>query len=82
MKEKLVGEITHYFGKIDVAIIKLKEALKEGDIIHVMGNDIDFTQTVSSMQVDHECVKIARKGTLVGLKMSAKVKEGAKIFLA
>ena len=81
MKEKLVGKITHYFGKIDVAIIKLQDALKEGDTIHIVGNGVDFTQVVSSMQVDHENVKIAKKGSLVGLKVDGKSKEGDEVFL-
>ena len=44
---KLIGEITHYFGKIKVAVVKLKGALKEGDKIRIVGGeDTDFEQTV------------------------------------
>ena len=81
MAEKLIGEITHYFGKIDVAIIKLKDALKEGDTIHIKGKDTDFTQSVSSMQVEHEKVKSVKKGVTIGIKVEKKIKEGDQVFL-
>ena len=81
MKEKLVGEITHYFGKIDVAIIKVKDVLKEGDTIHIKGKETDFTQNVSSIQVDHENVGVAKKGSMVGIKVTGKIKEGDEVFL-
>jgi len=81
MKEKLIGEITHYFGKINVAIVKLYDTLKEGDTIHIKGKNTDFTQTVSSMQIDHENVKIAKKGATVGMKVNNKIKEEDEIYL-
>ena len=36
---KLIGEITHFFGKIKVGVIKLKSPLKEGDTIRVVGGE-------------------------------------------
>jgi len=81
MKEKLIGEITHYFGKIDVAIVKLHDTLKEGDVIHIKGKDTDFTQTVSSMQIEHKNVKTAKKGATIGMKVNNKIKEGDEIYL-
>ena len=81
MEEKLIGEITHYFGKINVAIIKLKDALKEGDRIHIKGKGTDFTQTVSSIQIEHKNVKSAKKGEMVGIKVDQKVKEEDEVFL-
>lgn len=81
MSEKLIGEITHYFGKIEVAIIKLKDTLKEGDTIHIKGKNTDFTQSVSSMQVEHENVKSAKKGEMIGIKVEKKITEGDQVFL-
>ena len=79
-KEKLVGEITHYFGNIGVAVIKASDKIKEGDTIHIVGGDADFTQEVASMEVDHEKVKEAKKGTEFGLKMEQKAREGYKVY--
>ena len=32
-EEKLVGRITHYFGKVEVGVIELSDVLKIGDTI-------------------------------------------------
>lgn len=77
IKEKKVGKITHYFSEIKVAVIKLKEPLKEGDKIKITGGeDTNFSQQVKSMQIDHEKVKTAKKGKSIGVKVSKKVREG------
>ncbi len=79
-KEKLVGKITHYFKKIQVAIIELTANLKMGDEIHIKGHVSDFTQIVDSMQIEHKNVKKAGKGDAIGLKVSELVREGDKVY--
>jgi len=70
---KLVGEVTHYFSEIGVAVLKIASPIKEGDEIRLIGGEnTDFTQGVSSMQIDHEKVKTAKKGDDVGLKVKEK----------
>jgi putative protease len=70
MAEEKIGTITHYFGKIGVAALKITSGeLTIGDTIHVQGHTSDFTQTVESMQVEHESVAAARAGDEVGLKV-------------
>ncbi len=81
-KEKQIGKITHYFGKIGVGVIELIAGLKVGDKIHIIGGDRDFEQTVESMQVEHESIKKAKKGEAIGLKLDGVVKEGDKVYLA
>ena len=59
---KLIGEVTHYFGKIGVAVIELSDTLKVGDKIRIIGGEgTDFTQTVKSVEVDHEKAQEAKK---------------------
>jgi len=77
---ELIGKITHYFGHIGVAVIELSDTLKTGDTIRVVGGETDFTQTVESMEVEHQKVKEAKKGESVGLKIDQKVREGYKVF--
>lgn len=77
---KLIGKITHYFGKIGVAVIELEDALKVGDNIRIVGGQTDFTQTVDSMEIEHQKVKEAKAGDSVGLKVVQKVKEGYKVY--
>jgi putative protease len=78
---KLVGQITHYFSEIGVAVIKIVSPIKEGEEIRIIGGEnTDFIQDVSSMQIDHEKVKSAKKGADVGLKVKEKVREGYKVY--
>jgi putative protease len=77
---KLIGKVTHYFGKIGVAVIKLEDNLKVGDTIRIVGGETDFTQTVESMEVEHQKIQEAKPGDSVGLKISQKVREGYKVY--
>ena len=52
---KLVGEVTHYFSNIGVAVVNLSGSLSQGDEIRIIGGEsTDFNQKVDSMQVDHK----------------------------
>lgn len=77
---KLIGKVTHYFGKIGVAVIELSENLKVGDTIRIVGGETDFSQTVESMEIEHQKVEEAKAGDSVGLKVSQKVREGYKVY--
>jgi len=77
---KLIGKVAHYFSKIGVAVIELSDTLKAGDTIRIIGGETDFTQTVGSMEIEHEKVKEAKAGDSVGLKVEQKVREGYKVY--
>jgi len=77
---KLIGEVTHYFGKIGVAVIKITSSLKAGEEIRIAGGETDFNQTVESMETDHKKVEQAKSGDSVGLKVKEKVREGYKVY--
>lgn len=80
-KGQLIGKITHYFGKIGVAVIELTDGdLKVGDTIKIERSNGDFDQVVASMQIEHQEVKSAQKGQGAGLKVDQPVKEGAKVY--
>ncbi len=82
-EEKLVGQITHYFSHLGVGIIDLTGGeLKVGDTIHIKGKHTDFSQTVDSMQIEHQNVSRAEKGKSVGIKVKEKVREHDQVFLA
>ena len=80
MAEKKVGEVTHYWGKIAVAGIKLTGALSQGDTIRIKGATTDFEQTVGSMQIEHQDMETAKKGQEVGLKVKDKVRRGDTVY--
>lgn len=81
MEEKEIGKVTHYFGKIGVAVLELTSDLKVGDTIHIKGHSEDFTQKVDSMQVEHENIDVATAGQSVGMKVDQKVHEGDIVYL-
>jgi len=80
MADFKVGKITHYYNKIGVAVVELSDTLTVGDLIKISGHGREFTQTVESMQIEHEQVKEAKKGQAIGLKVSQEVKEGDEVF--
>ena len=81
MEGKLVGQVTHYFSNIGVAVVDLSAPLDQGDEIRIVGGqNTDFNQKIESMQVDHKVVGEAKKGDSVGLKVSEKVREGYQVY--
>jgi len=79
-----VGIINNYFSKINVAEIKLYEAvgeLKVGDKIIIEGETTFIEQTVDSMQQNHKDVKIANPGEMVGIKVTDRVRPNDKVFV-
>lgn len=79
-KEKEIGVVTHYFDKISVGVIKLKDALKVGDKIHIKGTHDDFYQTVASMQINHKNISFSAKGKEVGIKVIKCVYKNDKVY--
>ena len=79
--KKPIGEITHFFGHISVAVIKLSGKLKEGEKILIEGATTKFEQEAKSMQIEHKGVKEAKKGDSVGLKVKDRVREGDKVYM-
>lgn len=78
---KQIGEVTHYFSNIGVAVLKLLSKLKVGETIRIVGGtDTDFEQKVDSMEVDHKKVETAKKGDDIGMKVGQKVREGYKVY--
>lgn len=77
---KPMGEVTHFFTNIKVAIIKFKKPIKVGDEIQIKGATTDFKMAIKSMQYEHEPIKIAKKGQEVGIKVAKKVREGDEVY--
>lgn len=77
---KSIGEITHYYGGIGVAIVKFSKSVSKGDMARFKGAHTDFTQTISSMQYNHKDIESAKKGQEIGIKVDDKVREGDKVF--
>lgn len=80
MEEKQIGIVDHFFDKIGVSMIKLSDALKVGDKIHIKGKAADFTHDVSSMQIDRVPAQEAKAGDLVSIKVDQKVRQGDAVY--
>jgi len=80
MEKKPIGEILHFFSKINVAVIKLDEELSVGDTISIEGATTNFQQKVDSMQVEHKGLEKAEKGMEIGMKVKDAVRKGDKVF--
>lgn len=78
--EKEIGTVTHWYDKINVAVIKLTGGLAKGDTIVVRKGESEFEDTVASLQIDHKDVEKAKKGDEVAVKLSQKAKDGALIY--
>ena len=79
-KEKLIGRVTHYFDKIKVAVVKLKSPLRIDDKIRIVGGEIDFTQKVKSMEIEHKKIKQAKAKQEIGLKVKDKARDGYRVY--
>lgn len=75
-----IGQIEHFFSKINVAIVNLSLPLAAGDRILVKGPTTDFEQTVDSMQIDHKKITYAEAGQSIGLKLAQQVKEKDMVY--
>lgn len=79
-EKKLVGKITHYYGKIGVAVVELEDELAVGDEISIEGASTNIRQKVESMQIEHQNIKKAKAGDSVGLKVAGKVRENDQVY--
>lgn len=75
------AEVTHYFPKVDVAVLKIKVgAIRIGDELQFKGHTTDFSQKVVSMQIDHKPISLAQKGDDLGLKVKDRVRAGDLVY--
>ena len=81
MAERAVGTVSHYYGKLKVAGLELFDELKLGDTIHVLGHTTDFTQTVASIQIEHEKVESAKAGDPAAVKVNERARIHDQVFL-
>ncbi len=79
-KGEHIGEVTHYFNKIDVAVLRLTHPLSVGSQVRFVGASTDFTQEISSMQIDHVAVDEVRPGDDVAVKVDQRVRAGDLVY--
>jgi translation elongation factor EF-Tu-like GTPase len=81
MEEKRIGTVVDYFAKIGVVAFRVEEdGLKVGDTIHIKGHTTDFTEQVSSMQIDRDPVQEVKVGDNVGIKTKERARQHDAVY--
>lgn len=79
-KEKEIGRVSHWYDKINVAVVKLTGALKKGDSVKFKRGEEEFEESIGSIQIDHSEVEGGKKGDELAIKLSHKAKEGSTVY--
>jgi putative protease len=81
MPEEQVGVIVKFFAKPSVAAIEITSgSIKTGDLLRYQGHTTDFTEEVTSMEIDNQKVEEAKVGDLVGIQVKERVRENDKVY--
>lgn len=80
MEMKEIGKVTHYFSRINVAVVQLSDRVSVGDRILIRGSTTNFEQVIESMQIEHKNVTVAERGQSIGLKVKERVREGDQVY--
>jgi putative protease len=75
-----VGRVLHFFGRINVVVIEVTDAISVGDKIAIKGPTTDIEQTIDSMEIEHVKVKQATAGQSVGMKVKDHVRENDTVY--
>jgi translation elongation factor EF-Tu-like GTPase len=75
MPEQEIGTVIHYFKGPSVAVIRLTGGeLALGDQVRIVGHTSDFTETIGSMEVNHQRVERAQTGDDVAVHVVARAR--------
>ena len=81
MPEQEIGIVTHYFGGPKVAIVRLTAGeIAVGDNVRFHGHTTEFTETVTSMEVDHKKVERANAGEEVAIQVVGRARQHDKVL--
>lgn len=75
-----VGEVTHFYANISVAVIELSGSIHLGDSVHFLGRMTDFRQEVKSLQIEHQSVEEAGAGQEVSMQVVRRVRRRDKVY--
>ena len=81
MPEEQVAVVVKFFAKPSVAALEVTNGnIKKGDLLRYKGHTTDFTEEVSSMEIDNQPVEEVKVGDLVGLKVKERVREKDRVY--
>ena len=81
MPEEQVAVIVKFFAKPSVAALEVTNGtIKIGDVLKYKGHTTDFTEEITSMEIDNQAVVEAKVGDLVGVKVKERVRENDNVY--
>jgi len=81
MAEEQVAVIVKFFAKPSVAALEVTNGtIRKGDLLKYKGHTTDFTEEISSMEIENQSVDEVKVGDLVGVKVKERVREGDKVY--
>lgn len=81
MSEEQIAVIVKFFTKPSVAALEVTSGtIKKGDLLRYKGHTTDFTEEVTSMEIDNQSIEEAKVGDLIGLKVKERVRENDKVY--
>ena len=77
-----IARVSHFYDKVHVAVIEIiSQPLSIGDLIRIRGDQTDFSQMVSSLQIENTKVQRVAAGEVCALGVSHPVQVGDMIYL-
>jgi len=81
MDEDQVAVVVNFYAKPGVAAIQVTGGnIMKGDLLKYKGHTSDFTEEVTSMEINNQPVEEAKTGDLVGVKVKERVRKNDKIY--
>jgi U32 family peptidase len=79
--EERIGVVTDYLSRICVAVIHLTDGeLHVGDQVRITGRTTELRQSVESLQIEHQAVAEAPRGSEAAMKVEAPVHRKDQVF--
>jgi len=75
-----IGQVTHFYNRISVAVLSLTDELELGDRVHFLGHTTDFIQNVTSMEIEHKKMLSVGPGDEVALLVIEPVRKEDAIY--
>lgn len=83
MADQKVGNVSHYYNHLGVAIIEVESPFALGDTLKFVRHgdgEILFEQKIESIQEEHKQLDKAGKGMSVGIKVDKIVHDKTEVF--
>ena len=80
MEKVQVGKVTHYFSRINVAVVNLIDFINLGDVVYFEGFSTNFKQVIDSIEIEHLSVQHGKPEQSVAIKVKGKVRPGDLVF--